>query len=143
MSEIANILLVNRAIITDNDRILLLQRARDDSYNAGLWEFPGGKIDADEEPEDGLIREVFEETGLIVSVSSSVAHVETELIRSGKYEGRLYVALFYAVQRLGGDLTLSNEHGAAQWEKPTLATSYDLTLASRRALISLHKIGAI
>ena len=143
MSEIANVLLVNRAIITDNDRILLLQRSRDDSHNAGLWEFPGGKIDADEEPEDGLVREVFEETGLIVSTSSSIAHIETELIKSGRYKGRLYVALFYAAQRISGDLTLSNEHSVAQWEKPALATSYDLTLASRRALISLRKIGVI
>jgi len=143
MSEIANVLLVNRAIITDNNRILLLQRTIDDSHNAGLWEFPGGKIDADEEPKDGLVREVFEETGLIVSTSSSIAHVETELIRSGKYEGRLYVALFYAAQRLGGDLTLSEEHINAQWEEPKLATRYDLTLTSRRALTSLREIGAI
>jgi hypothetical protein len=44
---------------------------------------------------------------------------------------------------LGGDLTLSDEHSAAQWEKPMLASSYDLTLASRRALSSLHEIRVI
>jgi 8-oxo-dGTP diphosphatase len=85
MSEIANVLLVNRAVITYNDRVLLLQRAANDSHNAGLWEFPGGKVDADEKPEDGLIREVYEETGLTVSAPSSIAHVETELILAGKY----------------------------------------------------------
>ena len=143
MSEVANVLLVNRAIISDNNQILLLQRAEDDSHNAKLWEFPGGKVDTGEESTSGLIREVFEETGLAIELSSPVAHVESELITVGKYEGRLYVALFYAAQRLGGDLILSDEHSNAQWVVPELATKYALSRQSRRALVSLDKLGII
>ena len=62
MSEITTTLLVNRAVIGDGDQILLLQRSEDDAHNAGLWEFPGGKVDAGETIGEGLRREVLEET---------------------------------------------------------------------------------
>jgi 8-oxo-dGTP diphosphatase len=143
MSEIATTLLVNRAIIGDRDRILLLQRSESDSHNAGLWEFPGGKVDVGEGVEEALIREVLEETGLVIGNVSSVAHVENELITSGKYKGRLYVALFYAARMLDGDLTLSSEHIDARWEKPQLALTRKLTPESRRAIQSLHKLEII
>ncbi len=143
MTENASTLLVNRAIIIDDKQVLLLQRSSNDSRNAGLWEFPGGKIDSGEEMNSGLAREVLEETGLEIEIASSIAHVETELIEGGKYNGRLYVALFYAVQRLTGDVVLSGEHDAAAWEEPSSAAEYDLTPESRRALLSLHKLGII
>lgn len=140
MSETANTLLVGRAIISYENRVLLLQRSPNDSRNPGLWEFPGGKIDTDEEIEAGLVREVYEETGLYVELTSSVAHVENEVIRTGKYEGRLYVALFYSAQRLGGLVALSSEHHAAEWEDYKSIGTYDLTPESRRAVSSLEKL---
>jgi len=143
MTELTNALLVSRAIITDEDRILVLRRTQEDLHNAGLWEFPGGKVDADETVEDGLAREVFEETGLIIGAASSIAHVETELIKSGKYEGRLYVALFYAAKRLSGDLALSDEHSDVLWEEPRFATERVMTPQSRRALTAFLKQGII
>lgn len=143
MSETANVLLVNRAIITDKDRVLLLQRSRQDTHNPGLWEFPGGKVDAGEEMTQGLVREVLEETGLTIRLTSPIAHTETQVIEGGKYEGRLYVALFYVAQRLSGELLLSNEHDAAVWEEPDLAIQHDLTPESRRAIVSLHNLGVI
>lgn len=143
MSEVATTLLVNRAIISDQNRILLLRRTKDDSYNPGLWEFPGGKVDAGEEIKTALEREVFEETGLTIGNISSIAHVESELITKGKYNGRLYVSLFYAAQRLGGELTLSGEHSDAQWEDPRLASARELTGESKRAIHSLYRLGII
>lgn len=143
MSEIANILLVNRAIITNQERVLLVRRADNDPHNGGLWEFPGGKVDAGEENKAGLIREVFEETGLNIEISSSMAHVESELIKKGRYKGKLYVALFYAAQRLGGELNLSSEHSFAQWETPESVTDFELTSESRRAVESMRSAGII
>lgn len=141
MSEITTTLLVNRAVIGDGDQILLLRRSEDDAHNPGLWEFPGGKVDAGETIGEGLRREVLEETGLVIGDVSPIAHVESELITSGKYKGRLYVALFYAVQRLDGQLKLSNEHIDADWEDPQRALSRELTLESERAIRSLYGIG--
>lgn len=139
-TKLPDILLVNRAVIFDEDRFLLLQRSHGDRYNPGLWEFPGGKVDSEEELVDGLKREVFEETGLEIGLDAASAHVESELIRAGKYEGRLYVALFHSAARLSGDLTVSNEHEAAAWETPTTALQKQLTPESRRAIIAIANV---
>ena len=54
------------ALIDADGRVLLAERPAGKSM-AGLWEFPGGKIEANERPEDTLIRELKEELGITVS----------------------------------------------------------------------------
>ena len=53
------------ALIDGDGRVLIAQRPQGKSM-AGLWEFPGGKIEAGERPEQSLIRELKEELGIIV-----------------------------------------------------------------------------
>ncbi|QFU07092.1 CTP pyrophosphohydrolase [Rhodobacteraceae bacterium THAF1] len=58
------IVLVSAVALIDRDgRVLLAQRPEGKSM-AGLWEFPGGKVEPDERPEDALIRELQEELGI-------------------------------------------------------------------------------
>ena len=54
------------ALIDADGRVLLAERPAGKSM-AGLWEFPGGKVEANERPEDTLIRELKEELGITVS----------------------------------------------------------------------------
>ena len=62
-------LLVAAAVLVDTDgRILLAQRPQGKSM-AGLWEFPGGKIDGLETPEQALVRELHEELGIGISAN--------------------------------------------------------------------------
>jgi 8-oxo-dGTP diphosphatase len=53
------------ALIDQDSRVLIAQRPQQKSL-AGLWEFPGGKIELDERPEAALIRELREELGIAV-----------------------------------------------------------------------------
>ena len=57
------ILVVAAALIDKDGRVLLAQRPLNKSM-AGLWEFPGGKVEDGENPEDALIRELNEELGI-------------------------------------------------------------------------------
>jgi 8-oxo-dGTP diphosphatase len=61
------LLLVAAAVLLDGEgRVLLAQRPHGKSL-AGLWEFPGGKIEAGERPEAALVRELHEELGIEVA----------------------------------------------------------------------------
>jgi 8-oxo-dGTP diphosphatase len=53
------------ALIDPDGRVLIAQRPQGKSM-AGLWEFPGGKVETGERPEQSLIRELKEELGIIV-----------------------------------------------------------------------------
>ena len=57
-------LLVSAVALIDHDGRVLLAQRPEDKPMAGLWEFPGGKIEPDETPETALIRELDEELGI-------------------------------------------------------------------------------
>ena len=119
---------------------MIVQRSYDDPRNPGQWEFPGGKIDDGETLEAGLIREVQEETGFIIQPRQPIVHLETEMIQTGKYEGRLYLALFYAARHIGGKFHLSDEHRDYRWPEYHTAESWDLTTESRLALQAFRRL---
>lgn len=60
------ILLVAAAALVDSDNRVLLSKRPEGKQLAGLWEFPGGKVDPGETPEEALIRELDEELGIEV-----------------------------------------------------------------------------
>ena len=59
------LLVVAAALVDADNRVLIAQRPEGKQL-AGLWEFPGGKLDPGERPEDALIRELAEELGIRV-----------------------------------------------------------------------------
>ncbi|MBZ9603889.1 (deoxy)nucleoside triphosphate pyrophosphohydrolase [Phyllobacterium chamaecytisi] len=65
MSEHPILLVTACALVDADGRVLLTQRPEGKSL-AGLWEFPGGKVDPGETPEESLIRELHEELGIVI-----------------------------------------------------------------------------
>jgi len=106
-------------VIDDEGRALLIQR-RDN----GHWEPPGGILELNETPEEGVRREVFEETGLQVEVE--------RLTGVYKNMSRGIVALVFRCRHLGGTPCMSNETRAISWvDAADVGTSMDEAYAIR------------
>ncbi|ADH90075.1 mutator MutT protein [Ancylobacter novellus DSM 506] len=65
MAPMKLVLVAACALVDVDGRVLLTERPAGKSL-AGLWEFPGGKVELGERPEDCLIRELAEELGIVV-----------------------------------------------------------------------------
>ena len=94
------------AIIIENEKVFATQRGYGDFK--GGWEFPGGKIDAGETPEEALIREIKEELDTEVEV--------IELLDTVEYDyPNFHLSMDCFICKIkSGDLVLK-EHEAAQW----------------------------
>jgi 8-oxo-dGTP diphosphatase len=68
MSAKSILLVVAAALVDAEGRVLITQRPPGKAL-AGLWEFPGGKIDPGETPEAALVRELHEELGIVVAAA--------------------------------------------------------------------------
>lgn len=94
------------AIITHNDQIFATQRGYGEFKDG--WEFPGGKIEADETPQEALIREIWEELDTEIEVGELIDTVEYDYPTF-----HLSMDCFFCTIK-SGDLVLK-EHEAARW----------------------------
>jgi len=75
--------LVN-GIIQNKDKILLIKRLSDEIDDPAEWEFPGGRLEFGEDPKDGVLREIKEETGLDVEYKYIYEILNKEYTKPGK-----------------------------------------------------------
>jgi 8-oxo-dGTP diphosphatase len=66
---------VAAAVIRDDSGKILIARRADTQHQGGLWEFPGGKVEADESVESALARELQEELGIVVGAARPLIKV--------------------------------------------------------------------
>ena len=99
---------VTAAIIVRDGKFLIAQRKLNDDIFGGLWEFPGGKVEDGETPEECMSRELKEELDIEVEVG--------ELIISNKhkYPQGIFELLAYKVKHISGEIIL-NVHDEIKW----------------------------
>jgi len=115
------IVLVAAAALIDVDgRVLICQRPEGKSL-AGLWEFPGGKVEKGETPEQCLIRELHEELDITVAQACLAPFV----FASHTYEKFHLLMPLYLLRRWEG-LVTAKEHKAMAWVKPDKLSDYDM-----------------
>jgi 8-oxo-dGTP diphosphatase len=107
------LLVVVAAALTDVDGRVMMQRRPAGKAHAGLWEFPGGKIEPGESPEVALVRELVEELGISV-VAADLAPLAFATAPAG---GRSLLLLLYVCKRWHGEVR-ALEADAIVWRRP-------------------------
>ncbi len=105
------------AAIVENAGTVMIARRKKKGRAGGVWEFPGGKVEPGESPEDGLRRELREELGLDVRVGPFFGRFP---FRSDKINLEL---IAFRVTIEGGSLVL-NDHDEIRWVKPAELSAF-------------------
>jgi mutator protein MutT len=131
--------IVTSAVIYNNEKkALIVKRAADDSF-PNMWEFPGGKSDFGESPEESVKREILEETGL------KITPLQPVVVNS--YNGKrnpmvVYVEIFYVAELNPTDqnVTLSSEHSEFAWIDFKDIANYETTEYIHHVIEKIQKL---
>ncbi|CAN7574065.1 8-oxo-dGTP diphosphatase MutT [Rhizobium leguminosarum] len=136
MSEAGRkILLVAACALIDADgRILLAQRPEGKSL-ARLWEFPGGKVEPGETPEETLVRELEEELGII----TKIACLAPLTFASHSYETFHLLMPLYICRRYEG-IPQGREGQALKWVRPQALRDYPMPPADEPLIPMLQDL---
>jgi 8-oxo-dGTP diphosphatase len=129
---VMRLLLVAAVALVDADGRVLLARRPEGKPLAGLWEFPGGKVEPDERPEETLIRELREELGIEVKE----ACLAPLTFASHAYPDFHLLMPLYVCRRWDG-LVRAREGQALKWVRPRELAGYPMPPADEPLIPAL------
>ena len=97
-------------IVNDDGRMLTIRRSGTDIARPFYWDLPGGELDFGEGSQEGIIREIKEETNLEVQDLSIL-----DVISKINNKGEFWVTICYRAKFKSGEIKLSYEHDDFQW----------------------------
>lgn len=125
---------VAAALVNSAGEILIARRPLHKAMG-GLWEFPGGKIEAGEVPETALIRELREELGIAVTAQA----LQPLTFVSHAYEEFHLLMLLYVIREWQGD-PVAREHSALAWVLPQYLSDYPMPAADVPLIAALRSL---
>lgn len=93
-----------KGVIVLDDKVLLLKKVKESKDKLGFWELPGGGMEYDETPEEAMVREAYEETGLKVEVIKPIStfHVARK--------HKQIIGIVFLCKAISTKVKLSDEH---------------------------------
>jgi 8-oxo-dGTP pyrophosphatase MutT (NUDIX family) len=137
MNETHQRIAVYGLIFNSSKEILVVKRSLHDSH-PGLWEMPGGALEYREQPHEGALREIKEETNLDVELLYPIS--TSSGFSKKKPDIQVVRIAFLCLSKNSDPLSLSHEHIEYQWVKPEQITLSPLSkfLQSTLQIISLN-----
>ncbi len=132
--RLPTILVAAAALVDHDNRVLLAQRPTGKSM-AGLWEFPGGKVEVGETPEQALVRELREELGIEVCLTCLAPFT----FASHAYDKFHLLMPLYLCRSLEGDLT-PREGQSLAWVRAARLRYYPMPPADAPLIPFLHDL---
>jgi 8-oxo-dGTP diphosphatase len=108
------------AIIKKGNLYLVTQRNRN-KYMGLKWEFPGGKVEANETLQEALTREIYEELNINIDVYEKIAEERYK-------DSKINIVLHYFLCSIKDGVISLNEHEAMEWAKKTDFDKYDFVV---------------
>lgn len=127
--------LVAACVLLDGEGRVLIAKRPQGRPLAGLWEFPGGKIEAGEEPADALVRELHEELGIVIAKQD----LAPLTFASHAYPDFHLLMPVYLCRRFEGQVT-AHEGQELLWVKPDTLHLYDMPPADAPLKIALRDL---
>ncbi len=97
-------------LVIQGDRVLAMRRAATNTAGPGLWETISGRVEHGEEPLAAVIREIAEESGLVVDVEP-----RPFAAYAAQRRGLPMIVIPFRARYLSGEVRLSEEHDAYEW----------------------------
>ncbi len=128
---------VSAGLIEKDGKFLIAKRPASKSFG-GKWEFPGGKIEPEETPEQCLVREIKEEFGIDVEVKKPIHRWEFDYHRP---DGRKFLFHSFLCSVVNGEPELK-EHEDMRWVEAKELAACDLLEADRELLPHIALLAA-
>ena len=134
MADLSLVLVAALALIDPDSRVLIAQRPEGKAM-AGLWEFPGGKIETGETPEAAIIREAREELGIAIDERCLAPFA----FASHAYADFHLLMPLFICRRWNGAVT-AREHKAITWVRPARLRDYPMPPADAPLVAMLQDL---
>ncbi|MEX0859441.1 MAG: (deoxy)nucleoside triphosphate pyrophosphohydrolase [Cucumibacter sp.] len=128
----SQLLTVVACALVDPDRRVLIAQRPEGKAMAGLWEFPGGKIEPGETPEQAVIRELLEE----LAITTKEACLAPLTFTSFAYEKFHLLMPLFVCRRWQGEPRLM-EHAAIKWVRPRRLRDFPMPPADQPLIAPL------
>lgn len=126
-------------VLNDKNETLIIKRndcyhfeQRDSDAHVG-WEFCGGGLEHGETPEEGIVREYEEETGIKIDV------IDVYNVRTGFREGRHLLNICYICKYISGEVKLTDEHVEYKWIPIVSLNEYDFGKHSSKDILKFFE----